>query len=108
MPLPQRRPSTGRTSPVVRVITAVVAALAGAVFLAMTWMVLSSRFGPDDQDVHGYGMVFGVPVAIVAGLIVAVSLPWAVPPAHRSRTTAVSLGGLAVVAVLLVVVVATA
>lgn len=108
MPLEQPRPSNGRTPPAVRVIAAVVAALAGSVFLTMTWIVLSSRFGGDDRDVHGYGMLFGVPVAVVAGLVVAVSLPWAVAPARRARTTAVSLGGVAVVAVLLVVAVATA
>ncbi|WP_137241771.1 hypothetical protein [Plantibacter flavus] len=89
-------------------IAGIVAAAAAAVFLLAIWMVVSSRFGWDDRDVHGYGLLFGTPIALFAGLVVAVSFPLAVPPAHRSRTRAVTLGVLAVTVVLLVIAVVTA
>ncbi|TKJ98297.1 hypothetical protein PlfCFBP13513_02120 [Plantibacter flavus] len=93
---------------ILRVIAGIVAAAAAAVFLLAIWMVVSSRFGWDDRDVHGYGLLFGTPIALFAGLVVAVSFPLAVPPAHRSRTRAVTLGVLAVTVVLLVIAVVTA
>jgi uncharacterized BrkB/YihY/UPF0761 family membrane protein len=105
MPLPR---STSRTSIVLRVLAGVVAAVAVVVFVLATSMVLSSRFGWDDRDVHGYGLLFGTPFAIVAGLVAAVALPLAVPPGGRGRTRTVTLGVLAAVVVLLVVAVATA
>lgn len=108
MALPQARRATTRTRLVFRVIAGVVAALAATVFLLSIWMVVSSRFGWDDRDVHGYSLLFGTPIAVFAGLVGAVSLPLAVPPERRSRTRAVTLGVLAVTVVLLVIAVVTA
>lgn len=108
MALPRPQRSTTRWSLVLRVIAGVVAAAAATVFLLAVWMVVSSRFGWDDRDVHGYSLLFGTPIAVVAGLVVAVSLALAVPPERRSRTRAVTLGVLAVTVVLLVIAVVTA
>ena len=105
---PHARRATTRTRLVLRVIAGVVAAAAATVFLLAIWMVVSSRFGWDDRDVHGYRLLFGTPMALFAGLVMAVSFPLAVPPAHRSRTRAVTLGVLAVIVVLLVIAVVTA
>jgi hypothetical protein len=108
MALPRSRRATTRWSLVLRVIAGIVAAAAATVFLLAAWMVVSSRFGWDDRDVHGYSLLFGTPIALFAGLVMAGSLPLAVPPAHRSRTRAVTLGVLAVTVVLLVIAVVTA
>lgn len=105
---PQERQAITRTHLVLRVIAGVVAASAATVFLLAIWMVVSSRFGWDDRDVHGYSLLFGTPIALFAGLVMAVSFPLALPPAHRSRTRAVSLGVLAATVVLLVIAVVTA
>lgn len=105
---PQARRATTRTRLVLRVIAGIIAASAASVYLLAIWMVVSSRFGWDDRDVHGYSLLFGTPIAVVAGLVVAVSLPLAVPPERRSRTRAVTLGVLAVTVVLLVIAVVTA
>ncbi|CAH0140108.1 hypothetical protein [Plantibacter cousiniae (nom. nud.)] len=105
---PQERQAITRTRLVLRVIAGVVAASAATVFLLAIWMVVSSRFGWDDRDVHGYSLLFGTPIALFAGLVMAVSFPLALPPAHRSRTRAVSLGVLAATVVLLVIAVVTA
>ena len=105
---PHARRATTRTRLVLRVIAGVVAAAAAIVFLLSIWMVVSSRFGWDDRDLHGYSLLFGTPIALFAGLVVALSLPLALPPEHRSRTRAVSLGVLAATVVLLVLAVVTA
>ncbi|VXC11075.1 hypothetical protein [Plantibacter sp. T3] len=105
---PQERRSTSRWSVILRVIAGIVGAAAAIVFLLAIWMVVSSRFGWDDRDVHGYRLLFGTPIALFAGLVMAVSFPLALPPAHRSRTRAVTLGVLAVIVVLLVIAVVTA
>ena len=108
MALPQARRSITRTRLVLRVIAGVVAASAATVFLLAIWMVVSSRFGWDDRDVHGYSLLFGTPIAVFAGLVVAVSLPLAVAPEQRSRARALTLGVLVVTVVLLVIAVVTA
>lgn len=108
MALPHARRATTRWSLILRVIAGVVGAAAAIVFLLAIWMVVSSRFGWDDRDLHGYSLLFGTPIAVFAGLVVAVSLPLAVPQEHRSRTRAVTLGVLAATVVLLVIAVVTA
>lgn len=106
---PARTPHLhSRVSLVLRVLAGVVAAVAVVVFVLATSMVLSSRFGWDDSDAHGYSLLFGTPFAIVAGLVAAVALALAVPPGRRGRTRTVTLGVLAAVVVLLIVAVATA
>ena len=70
---PHARRATTRTRLVLRVIAGVVAASAATVFLLAIWMVVSSRFGWDDRDVHGYRLLFGTPMALFAGLVMAVS-----------------------------------
>ncbi|MBD8466449.1 hypothetical protein IFU30_09210 [Plantibacter sp. CFBP 8798] len=105
---PHARRATTRTRLVLRVIAGVVAAAAAIVFLLSIWMVVSSRFGWDDRELHGYSLLFGTPIALFAGLVVALSLPLVLPPKHRSRTRAVSLGVLAATVVLLVMAVVTA
>ncbi|HXH33954.1 MAG TPA: hypothetical protein VNJ54_06025 [Plantibacter sp.] len=108
MALPEPTSSTSRVMLVLRVLAGVVAGISAIVFLFAVWMVVSSRTGLDDRDVHGYGLIFGTVFAVVAGLVTTVALPLAVSPRRRTRTAGVSLAVFAAIIVLLVITVVTA
>ena len=103
---PTDRPSTA--SIVGRSIAGVVAALAGMVFLLMTWLALSSRFGRTENDMHGYGIIFGTVLAIMAAFVTATILPLALAPRLRGRAYAISLTAFALSTVGLIASMATA
>lgn len=108
MTMPPVRPAAGRGSVVLRVFAGIVAALAGLIFLFSVSMSLSSRFGWNDRDLHGYGLIFGTFLAILAGFVLALVVPLVLGPARRARAYAVSMPAFAVVSVLLIVVIVTA
>lgn len=85
-----------------RIVAGLVALAAGILFLLAAWIVLSSRFGPASRDPHGYSIVFGTPVAIIMGLLTALTLPLVFPSRRWRRAFAISLSTfVAVVAVLI-------
>ncbi|RUR03122.1 hypothetical protein [Labedella endophytica] len=86
---PDPRPTAGATA--ARVMAAMIGGLAAALFLATAWVALRSRFGPPEVDMHGYGLIFGAVVAVMAGLVAALVLPLALP---RGRRTTASLASL--------------
>ena len=102
MSAPHRRPATSRASVVGRVLAGVAAGAAGLVFLLAAWAAVSSRFGGDDRDLHGYGLIFGTVLAIVAGFVVAAVLPLAFPRTHRGRAFTVSMAAFGLTLVLLI------
>lgn len=108
MTSPGSAPQTGRIAVVGRVLAGIVAAGAGAVFLLTAWMALSSRFGWNDRDLHGYGLIFGTFAAILAGLVVALVLPVALGARRTGRTYAVTMAVYVVCVVLLIVALVTA
>lgn len=108
MTLPPVRPAAGRGSVVLRVVAGVVSAIAGLIFLFAVWVALSSRFGWGDPDLHGYGLIFGTLLAILAGFVAALVLPLAFGPERRGRTFAVTMAAFGVTFILLVVALVTA
>ena len=103
---PVVQPRPGVAAIVGRVFAGLVTAAVGAVFLLCTWLAVSSRFGAS-QDAHGYGLIFGTFLAIVAAFIVAAVLPLVFPRHRRSRLYAVTLSSFVVVLVLLIALVVT-
>ena len=91
-----------------RIVAGVAAGLAALVFLLTAWMALSSRFGPAERDMHGYGLIFGTVLAVLAAFALAVILPLALPRRHWGRAYAVALASFAVVLVALIVSLITA
>lgn len=71
----EQQPSPRAVSVVLRVIAGLIGAAALVVFVAAMWLVLGSRLGPPERDMHGYGLVIGTALAIPAGLLAAVVLP---------------------------------
>lgn len=91
-----------------RVLAAVATVMVGVVFVLSAWLAVSSRFGLAAGDPHGYGLIFGTVLAIVAGLVTAVLLPLVFPRRHWGRAFAVSLASFGVLLVLLIVSLVTA
>ena len=65
----------GAASVVLRVIAGLIGAAALVVFVAAVWLVLGSRLGPPERNMHGYGLIVGTALAIPAGLLAAAVLP---------------------------------
>lgn len=91
-----------------RIVAGLAVAVVGTVFVLSAWVAVSSRFGLTDRDVHGYGLVFGTVLAVVAGLLTAVLLPLVFARRHWGRAFALALASFAVVVVLLIVSLVTA
>jgi hypothetical protein len=102
MTIPPGRRPTSAASIVGRVVAGIVALVAGVVFLLAAWIVLGSRIGEPSQDPHGYGLVFGTPLAICAGLVVALVAPIVFAPRRWGRSYGISLAVFLVVSALLV------
>ena len=108
MTTPEPRPRARAAGAVGRVLAGLVSAAVGIVFLLCVWVVVSSRFGITEQDVHGYGLIFGCILGIVAALVVAVILPLAFPHRRRSQLYVVTMSSFAGAFVLLIALVVTA
>ncbi|WP_440710850.1 hypothetical protein [Herbiconiux sp. YIM B11900] len=91
-----------------RIVAGVAAAAVGAVFVLSAWMAVSSRFGLTDGDVHGYGLIFGTVLAVVAGFVTALLLPLAFPRRLWGRVLRAGLACFGVLLVLLIVSLVTA
>lgn len=65
-------PAVGRG---VRIVGIVLTVLVGAPFLFFAWIALSSRFGLGSADPHGYALIFGTFLALVAGIALALVVP---------------------------------
>lgn len=101
---------TGRSGLAVvgRVLAGLVSLAAGVVFALSAWVAISSRFAPAEQDLHGYGLLFGSILAVAAALVMVLVLPLAARRGARGRAYAISLACFMLVLVLLVVSVVTA
>lgn len=74
---PHPDPDPGTMQVALRVIAGLIGVAALVVFVAAVWLVLGSRLGPPQRDMHGYGLIIGTVLAIPAGLLAAVVLPLA-------------------------------
>lgn len=89
---PEAKNGTGATA--LRVIAALIGVIALVVFAAAAWLVLGSRFGPPDRDMHGYGLIIGAALALPSGVLAATVLPLAFRGRQRTiayRSTLVAL-----------------
>lgn len=80
---PLARWSTGR------VIAAVAAGVMALPLLAGLWLVLISTLGSGDP--HGYALLGGAFLAVVAGIVVVCLVPWIFPAALRLRAFGIAL-----------------
>lgn len=80
-----------------RILGAVLTVLFGAPFLWCAWAALSSRFGPPEADMHGYGLVFGSLFAVALAVPLALSVPLVAPKPKRWAVMRLSLLAMVVV-----------
>lgn len=59
----------------VRIVGIVLTVLVGVPFLFFAWIALSSRFASGGADPHGYALIFGTFLALVAGIALALVVP---------------------------------
>ena len=86
----------------VRIVGVVLTVVIGIPFLLFVWMALSSRFAPGSGDPHGYGLIFGTFLALVAGVALAFVVPLTVRAARRATAYLISLIAYVVVALALI------
>lgn len=85
-----------------RAVAAIVSAAAGGLWLMCLYTVARAMFSTDPAaDPHGYGLVFGTVLAIVAGVVFAVVLPLAFAAERRRRVARVTMVSYAMVMALL-------
>lgn len=103
-------PKTGRStaSIVGRAVAGLVSVGAGTVFVFCGWLVISSRFGLTQTDMHGYGLIFGSALATIAALVLAVALPLAFSLRRRGRVYAYTMPFFVIVLGLAIAALATA
>jgi hypothetical protein len=87
-----------------RVVAIVVSVLAGVPFLLGLFSVLTSAFGDDSGDPHGYALIFGTLLCVVTGVFLLLALPVALPQRWRRVTGGVSTTILLLFAAVLLVV----
>ena len=92
----------------VRIVGIVLTAVIGIPFALLAWMALSSRFGSGTGDPHGYGLIFGTFLALVAGVALAFVVPLIFRSGRRARAYSISLLVYVVVAVALIAALLTA
>ncbi len=92
----------------VRIAGIVLTAVIGIPFVLFAWMALSSRFGSGAGDPHGYALIFGTFLALVAGIALALVVPLIFRSGLRARAYSVSLIVYVVIAVALVAALLTA
>jgi apolipoprotein N-acyltransferase len=98
-------PAGGR---VVRIVGIVLTAVFGVTFLCFAWMTLSSRFGGGTGDPHGYVLIFGTFLALLAGLALAFVVPLIFRSGRRGTAYSVSLLAYVVIAAGLIAALLTA
>ncbi len=76
-------------SPIIgRVVAGLLGSTAALLWLMCLYLVARSGLSSDPGiDPHGYGLMFGTVVGLIAGLLSAVSLPGALPVDRRRRAT---------------------
>ncbi|CAM3284524.1 hypothetical protein OCAE111667_01800 [Occultella aeris] len=75
-----------------RVVAIVLSVLFGLPFLAGVWVVLSSTvLAHPESDQHGYGLIFGTLLAVVAGLLTLAALPFALRGTARKVVGAIGI-----------------
>ena len=99
------RDATGRG---VRILGLILTVVAGIPFVFCAWIALSSRLGLGSVDPHGYGLIFGTFLALVAGIVLALVVPLMFPTARRGSAYVGSLIGYVVVAAALIISLVTA
>lgn len=92
----------------VRIAGIVLTVVIGIPFAFFAWTALSSRFAPGTGDPHGYALIFGTFLALVAGLALAFVVPLIVRSGRRATAYLVSLIAYVVVAAALIVALLTA
>lgn len=100
-----KNPASARA---VRITGIVLTAVFCIPFALFVWMALSSRFGAGAEDPHGYGLIFGTFLALVAGIAVAFVVPLMFRSGRRARAYSISLLAYVVVAVALIAALLTA
>jgi len=108
MTVPEPSSTVSAVSIVGRVLAGIISAAVGVVFLFCAWVAVSSRFGIGGTDAHGYGLIFGVFLAIIAAFVVATALPLAFRRDRRRRAYTVTLVSFGVVFIALIALVVTA
>lgn len=92
-----------------RIFAGIVSVAAGGLWLKCAIGVFRSRFATDPAvDPHGYMLIFGTVLALPAGLICALTLPFAVTRRDRVRAFRIVMPSFVVASVLLVVALLTA
>lgn len=76
---------------VARTVGIVLTVVLGVPFLFFAWMALSSRFGDGTGDPHGYVLIFGTLLALLAGLALAFVVPLIFRSGRRGTAYSVSL-----------------
>nr|WP_314843867.1 hypothetical protein [uncultured Microbacterium sp.] len=99
-PDPERE--TAWSGGITRTLAIAATAVVGLPFLFFVWVAVSSRFAGDAGDLHGYGLIFGTFLAIVAGIVVALVAPLIWPRAMRARAYLFSMIAYLLVAAALV------
>lgn len=92
----------------VRILGIVLTVVIGIPFVLFTGMALSSRFGSGTGDPHGYVLIFGTFLALVAGIALAFVAPLTVRSGRRATAYIVSLVAYVIVAAALIVALITA
>jgi len=108
MTAPESDPRAGVAGIFGRVLAGLVSGMAGIVFLLCSWIALRSRFEVGAIDAHGYGLIFGVFLAIVAGFVTAGVVPLVFTRVRRRRLYAVTMTTFVVVVVALIALLVTA
>ncbi|WP_304116446.1 hypothetical protein [Mycolicibacterium bacteremicum] len=76
-----------------RVVAGLLGATAGLLWVLCLYLVARSGFTGDPAiDPHGYALIFGTVVGLLAGLLFAVVLPAAFPAGTRRRASRVCAG----------------
>ena len=70
-------------------VAAVAAGIVALPLLVGLWLVLSSTFGSGDP--HGYALLGGAFLAVVAGIVLVCVVPWIFPAAPRLRAFGLTL-----------------
>lgn len=87
-----------------RVIAAVAAGIIAVPLLAGLWLVLSSAFGSGDP--HGYALLGGAFLVVLAGILLVCLVPWILPAELRLRSFGLALLGYLLLVVVIGVVLA--